>query len=196
MTLDDGAVVLPGTGYVFWNDEVNAEAPFADQAALAALDLEADTIGTGWENLGHTSTENNCKINKDGSEGDVKGTWQKKALRKMADTNIWSLLVTQLQFTNRSLDLYFGEGDISDPDWYWAQSDGTPVEGSVLVILVDGNVRVPILLPKVASTADAGPEFDPENFTELDVKMTALDAAGSKGLMGFFKAGLGTPAGP
>lgn len=198
MSLDDNAVLLPGTGFVFWNDTVGAEPPASTPAAIAALDLFADTLGVAgaWKNLGHTSLESNVAIGKDGSEGDVKGTWQRPNLRKMPDKNIWSVLVPALQFTNLTLDLYFGEGDQSDPDVYWVLPDAPVAEGALWVCLVDGPTRLPFLVPKVAAGADDAPEFDPENFTELPLKFTALDYASAKGLMGWYKSGLGTPALP
>lgn len=202
MTLDDNAVLLPGTGFVFFNDTVGAKAPAVTPATIAALDLFADTLpqaagGVGtttWKNLGHTSLESNIAIGKDGSEGDVKGTYQRPNLRKMPDKNIWSVLVPALQFTNLTLDLYFGEGDQSDPDAYWVIPDAPVAEGALWVCLVDGPTRLPFVVPKVAAGADDAPEFDPENFTELPVKFTALDYASAKGLMGWYKSGLGTPA--
>ena len=197
MALDDNAVVLPGIHYYFWNDTPNAPLPFTTQAQLAALDLEADFLGAanlGWTNLGHTSIENNSAITKDGSEGDIKGTVQRRNLRKLPDQNTWGLQVKALQATNLGLDLYFGAGNVDDEDWYWVKSNAKTLEGSIIVVLVDGDARVPLVLPKVSSTADDAPEFDTENFMEFPLKMTALDHASAKGLMGFFKAGLGTPA--
>lgn len=193
MSLDDNAVVLPGRGYVFFNDTPGAPPPAITPAAIDALDLEAATIATGWNNQGHTSSENNVSMVKDGDEGDVKGTWQKKALRKMPDEIIWGITAGHLQLSNETFDLYFGEGDISDPDAYHVLPSATPKKGALWICLVDGSVRVPLYVPKVAASSDDAPEFDPENFLEFSIKYTVLEHTGAAGLMSWYKAGLGTP---
>lgn len=193
MSLDDGAVVLPGRGYIFWNDTPGAPPPAATPTAIAALDLTSATIATGWNNSGHSSEENNVSLTKDGDEGDVKGTWQKKALRKMPDETIWGITAGLLQLSNETLDHYFGEGDISDADVYHVLPSATPKEGALWICLVDGNTRVPLYIPKASATSDDAPEFDPENFLEFSIKYTVLEHTGASGLMSWYKAGLGTP---
>lgn len=194
MALDDGAVVLPGRGYLFWNDTPGAAPPATTTAAIAALNLTAATQLTGWRNLGHTSRENNVALGKDGSEGETKGSWQATALRKLADEVIWNLSVSSLQLSNDTLDLYFGEGDISDLNMYHVLPSATPMEGALWLCLVDGADRVPLYLPKVSATSDDAPEFDPTAFMEFSIKMTVLEHAGALGLMSWYAAGLGTPA--
>ncbi|GAA3509968.1 hypothetical protein GCM10022234_00140 [Aeromicrobium panaciterrae] len=194
MALDDGAVVLPGRGYLFWNDTAGAAPPADTQVEIAALDLTAATLPTGWRNLGHTSRENNVALGKDGTEGETKGSWQSSALRKLADETIWSLTAASLQLSNDTLDLYFGEGDISDPDVYHVLPSATPMSGALYLVLVDGSVRVPLYLAKVSATSDDAPEFDPTAFLEFSIKMTVLEHNGAAGLMSWYAAGLGTPA--
>lgn len=194
MTLDDGAVILPGRGYLFLHDTPGSTFPAVTQAALDALNLEAATIGTGWKNFGHTSRENSVGLAKDGTEGETKGTWQRPNMRQTTPTTTWSLGIPALQIDNTILGLYFGDGDISDPDAFHVLPNASPQEKGLYLVLVDGSNRAGIGLPKVSVTSDDAPEFDPENFTEFSIKATVLDQAGSSGLMSWFKAGLGTPA--
>lgn len=193
MAFDDDAVVLPGRGYAFWNDTVDATPPADTPVEIAALDLDAATLATGWRNLGNTSRENNAAFTKDGSEGDIKGSWQRPSLRKLPDETFWGLTLAALQFTNDTMDLYYGEGDVSDPDVYWVLPGASPMVGSLYLVLVDGSLRVPLLIPKVSATSDDVPEFAPDEFTEFSIKFSVLEEATAKGLFAWFRAGLGTP---
>lgn len=194
MALTDGAVVLPGRGYIFTHDTPGSAFPATTDAELAALDLTASSVGTGWNNLGHTSLENAVSLNREGEEGEIKGTWQNPSLRKTADTNTWVINVNALQVENDILELYFGAGDVSDPDAFHAPLLATPVERGLYIVLVDGSSRAGLGVAKVAISADEAPEFDPENFLEFSLKMTVLEQSGADGIMSWFRAGLGTPA--
>lgn len=194
MAITDGAVVLPGRGYIFVNDTPGAVFPATTQAEVDALDLDAATIATDWVNLGHTSRENAVALNRDGEEGETKGTWQRPSFRKTAATNEWSFSVNALQVDNNVLDLYFGAGDISDPDAFHVPFTSVPEERALYLVLVDGTARLGWGVAKVAIEADEAPEFDPENFLEFSLKMTVLEESGAQGLMSLYKLGLGTPA--
>lgn len=195
MALDDDGVVLPGRGYLFYNNTPGALPPF-NTATVGAVDLDADAVGTGnniWSNFGHTSRENSVKLNRDAEDGEVKGTWQNPNLRKTKDQVSWSFTLPSVQMANHTFDMYFGEGDKSEEDVYWVTDDGDPIEGAFCLVLVDGSKRVPIYVPKVSYSGDDAPEFGAEDFVELSIKATVLKQASSKGLMGIYKAGLGTP---
>lgn len=195
MALDDDGVVLPGRGYLLYNETPGAPSPFT-AATVGAADLEADTIGsTGniWQNFGHTSRENSVKLNRDAEEGEMKGTWQKPNLRKTADQVNWSFTLPSVQMSNHTFDMYFGEGDKTEEDAYWVKSDAPVIEGALVLVLVDGAKRVPIYVPKVSYSGDDAPEFGVDDFVELSIKASVLDHTGAKGLMAIYKAGLGTP---
>lgn len=194
MTMTDGAVILPGRGYLFLHDTAGSVTPAATQTALDALNLEAATIGTGWKNFGHTSRENAVGLSKDGTDPETKGTWQKPNLRQTAGTTTWSLSIPALQLDNQVLGLYFGNGDITDPDAFHVIANASQQEKGFFLVLVDGNTRRALHLPKVSVGSDDAPEFDPENFIEFSLKATVLDASGAPGLMSWYGAGLGTPA--
>lgn len=194
MALTDGAVVLPGRGYVYTHDTPGTATPAATQAALDALDLDAATIATGWNNMGHTSRENSVALAKDGTDPETKGTWQKPNLRQTTGTTTWSLGIPALQIDNSVLAMYFGAGDITDPDAFHVLPNASPVEKAFFLVLVDGSSRTGLYLPKASVSSDDAPEFDTENFTEFSLKAVIEDHSGSSGLMSWYKAGLGTPA--
>lgn len=194
MALSDNAVMLPGRGYIFTHDDPGADPPADTQAELDLLDLTAATVGTGWGNMGHTSRENAVALDKEGDEPETKGTWQAPALRQTAATTIWKLGIPALQFDNDNLARYFGVGDISDPDAFHVIDGAAAVEGGLFVVLVDGASRAGLHLAKVSFGSDDTPEFDPEEFVEFPIIATILSHTGAKGLMSWYKAGLGTPA--
>jgi hypothetical protein len=194
MAITDTAVMLPGRGYLFRNDTVGAAPPATTQATLDALDLTAATLATGWNNMGHTSRENAVALDFDGDDPEVKGTWQSPSLRQTPGTRTWQLGIPALQFDNTTLEQYFGEGDISDPDVFWVLDGAANVEAGLFLVLVDGNSRAGLYQPKVSFSADEGLEADPEEFIEFPTLATVLSHTGAPGLMGWYKAGLGTPA--
>lgn len=193
MALTDGAVVLPGRGYIFTHDTPGQASPVADQAALDALDLDAATIATSWNNMGHTSRENAVALAKDGTDPETKGTWQKPNLRQTTGTTTWSLGIPALQIDNATLALYFGTGDITDADVFHVLPNASPQEKALFLVLVDGDTRAAIYIPKASISSDDAPEFDPENFVEFSLKAVIEDHSGAAGLMSWYAAGLGTP---
>jgi len=193
MALTDGDVVLPGRGFLFYNPTAGATPPFT-AATVGAADLEADTLGTGWANFGHTSEDNAVSMSRDVEEGQVKNTWQRRGLRKTRPKVTWGFNIPALQMSNHVFDMYFGAGDKSEEDVYHVVDDAPAIEGAFMLVLVDGDVRVPIYVPKVTYEGDDAPEFGTEDFTEFNIKATVLGHAGAKGLMSIYKAGLGTPA--
>lgn len=194
MALTDGAVILPGRGYVFTNDTPGATSPAVTQSALDALDLDAATLATGWNNMGHTSRENAVALAKDGDDPETKGTWQKPNLRQTPGSTTWSMGIPALQLDNSTLAMYFGDGDITDPDVFHVLANATPEEKGLFLVLVDGSSRSGLYIAKASISSDDAPEFDPENFVEFSLKATILDHTGASGLMSWYKAGLGTPA--
>jgi hypothetical protein len=193
MTMTDGAVILPGRGYLSLHDTPGTASPFATQAELDAIDLDTDAWATGWKNMGHTSRDDTVSLAKDGTDPETKGTWQKPNLRQTPGSTTWSLGIPALQLDNNILALYFGDGDITDPDVFHVLPGAAPQEKALALVLVDGSTRAGLYLPKVSVLGDDTPEFDPENFIEFSLKATVLDMTGSSGLMSWYRAGLGTP---
>lgn len=193
MALTDSAVILPGRGYLFSNATVGAAPPADTQAELDALVLDSATLATGWNNLGHTSRENSVALDKDGDDPEVKGSWQSSSLRQTAGSTTWFLNIPALQLDNEVLNLYFGEGDVADPDVFHVLPSASPEERALFVVLVDGANRAALYIPKASMSSDDAPEFNPEDFVEFTIRATILDHSGSNGLMSWYRTGLGTP---
>jgi hypothetical protein len=193
MALSDNAVIIPGRGYAFINDTVGAPAPADTPAEVAALDLEADTLATGWRNLGHTSRDNNVSLGRDGGETEVKGSWQNAALRTTKSAVIWAISIAALQIDNDVLRLYFGGGDATQPDSFGLPDAPVSQEVGLYVVMVDGATRLPLHFPKVDIGGSDAIEVDPENFLEFALTATVLKATGQD-LGRIYRAGLGDPA--
>lgn len=190
MALDSSAVVLPGTGYLFANDTPGAAPPATTASAIAALNLEAATLSTGWNNLGHTSRDNNVSLGKDGGDRTVKGTWQAPALRVAIDPITWSFNFKSVQITNDTLKMYFGGGTVSTVDRFDVPDSPTAQDKALWVCLVDGSYRLPIYIAKASLVGGDALEVDPEDFLELDIVATVVKYTGSP-LMSLYNDALG-----
>lgn len=193
--MDDDAVILPGKFYLFINRTAGAASPATTQAAIDALNLEGDIgVSGAYKNYGHTSLANNAELARDAEEGEIKGSVQRRNLRKTPDQITWSITANGMQMTNDGFDYFFGIGDSSDEDVYHVQSNAATVEGAAFLVLVDGDERVGLHVPKVDVRGNGNVTIGVEDFLELPTKLTFLDASGAAGVMSWYRAGLGTPA--
>lgn len=181
MPLTDSAVVIPGTGFMYL-----APAETAEPASLTAP-------AAPWVNLGHTSRDDGLTITRDGGDTEILGSWQNTALRERRDPTTFAITAFLHQVDNTVLELYFGPGDIADPDKFGVTDASATVEKALFVRIVDGANQVGLYVPKVSVGADDDVEVDVENFLAFPVRASVLQVTGSN-LMDFFAAGLGTPA--
>lgn len=193
MAMSDNAVIIPGRGYAFIHDTPGSAPPADTPAEVAALNLEAATLATGWNNLGHTSRDNNVSLGRDGGDAEVKGSWQNPALRTSKSPVIWTIGIAALQITNEVLTMYFGGGDVTQPDSFGLPDTPVSVERGLFVVMVDGSTRLPLYFPKVDFGGSDAIEVDPENFLEFALAATVLKASGAD-LGRIYRAGLGDPA--
>lgn len=178
MALNDNAVIIPGTGHVY----------FAPAGTPQPTSLTSP--GYPWVDIGHTSSDNNFKITKDGGDSNILGTWQNPALRERRDPVVYSLTFNLLQITNDTLSLYFGGGDASVSGKFGVSLVPTPQARAVFVRIVDGDVEVPLYIPKASVASDDDVEADVEKFLEFPVRATILGVTGQN-LMDWLGTGLG-----
>lgn len=178
MALDDNAVIIPGQGHVY----------FAPAGTPQPTDLTDP--GYPWVDIGHTSSDNNFKITKDGGDSNILGTWQNPALRERRDPVVYALTFNLLQISNETLSLYFGGGDASVSGSFGVSLTPKPQERALFVRIVDGDVEVPLYIKKVSVASDDDVEADVEKFLEFPVRATVLGVTGSN-LMDWIGADLG-----
>ncbi|MDN5930418.1 MAG: hypothetical protein L0I24_05045 [Pseudonocardia sp.] len=181
MALNDAAVLIPGTGFMYL-----APAETVQPASLTAP-------AAPWVNLGHTSREDGRTNPRDGGDSETLGTWQNTALRERRDPTTFAITAFLHQVDNSVLELYFGPGDIAEDGEFGVQDASATTEKALFVRIVDGANQVGLYLPKVSIGADDDVEVDVENFLAFPVRATVLQVSGSN-LMTFFGTGLGTPA--
>jgi hypothetical protein len=131
----------------------------------------------GWKNLGHTSREDMPEFGFDGGDTEVKGTWQKKRLREVAtgDPVADFVTVNLQQWDMDSLELYFGADSASTPGVFGVSGDFVPVEKALLIIIVDGDVRLGFYAPKASLKRDDSVDLPVDEFASLPVKATFLN---------------------
>lgn len=178
MALDDSAVIIPGTGYMFI-----APPETAQPASLTAP-------ASPWENLGHTSRDDGLTITRDGGDSETLGTWQNSALRERRDPTTLAITAFLHQVDNNVLELYFGTGDIATADEFGVIDASGTTQKALYVRIVDGTNEVGLYIPKVSIGSDDDVEIDVENFLAFPVRATVLQVTGSN-LMTFLGDGLG-----
>ena len=178
MALDDSAVLIPGTGYVY-------TAPIGTPAPTDFLAPESP-----WEDLGHTSIEDGLTITKDGGDSNILGTWRNPSLRDRRDPVNFAITIHLLQLTNETLAFYFGGGDTSVDGVFGVNLITQPQERAMFIRIVDGDVSAPLYVPRVSLASDDDVEVDVENFLAFPVRATVLGVTGSN-LMEWYGTNLG-----
>lgn len=182
MALNDGAVLIPGTGRVYL------------AAAGQAPPTDPRDPSDPWQIVGHTSREEGLTITRDSGDSEVKGTWENPALRERREPATWAITLQLHQVDNQSLELFFGAGDIDTPGVFGVNGVGDPVERGLFVRMIDGGAEAGLYVPRVSIGSDDDISIDVENFLAFPVRAQVLQVTGSN-LMEWYAAGLGaTPA--
>lgn len=183
MALNDNAVVTPSVGYIFTAAPGTA-AP--TQTELDTLDLETfDGLDPAWEQVGHTSLDDLPEFGFEGGDTEVKGTWQKKRLREVATGDPVADYVTIIleQFDSTALELYYGANaadPMLDPGVFGVDGEFVPVERAVLIIIVDGDVRIGFYAPKASIKRDDSIDLPSDEFAGFPIRATFLNYPGKR----------------
>lgn len=131
---------------------------------------------SGWMPLGHTSREDLPEFGFDGGDVEVRGTWQNEQLREVVTEPIADYLTMVLQqFDIDSFSLYYGK-DSSSTAGVFGVANGNPilVERALLVIIVDGDVKIGFYAPKASFRRDDSIALSVDEFSGLPVRATFL----------------------
>lgn len=178
MGMSDQAVVIPGQGFLY-------TAPVGTPRPTNLTDPESP-----WENLGHSSIDDNVTFARDGGDSNIMGTWQNPALRDRRDAVTFAVTVTLQQIDNNSLGLYFGGGDGSVAGVFTVAANAVPQEKALYIRIIDGDNEVGVYIPKTAIGSDDDVEFDVENFVGFPIRASILNVTG-QGLMDWLGEHLG-----
>lgn len=166
MALNNDAVILPGKGTVL---VAPVGTPLFD---VTAFDLATPTTYTGWDLIGHTSTDNAVALNRDGGDSTQRGSWWTPALRTSFDPSVWSMTVNSLQVDTTTLSLAFG-GGTATAGKYAFPSSTTPVDKAVVVLAIDTTGTLGWHMVKGSCVCGDPPSFDPTAFFEIQLSITA-----------------------
>jgi len=151
-----------------------------DSADLTGtLTLEETTAPNGWSNIGHTSREDMPEFGFDGGDTEVKGTWQNIALREVETESPADYLTLFLhQFDTESFELYYGKQSENtvNTKGVFGVAGGTkqPNEKALLIIIVDGDVRIGFYASKASVRRDDAIQMPSDEFAALPIRATFL----------------------
>lgn len=134
------------------------------------------TAPNGWSTLGHTSRGDLPEFGFDGGDTEVRGTWQNENLREIVTKPIADYLTLFLQqFDTQAFELYYGK-DASNQVGVFGVASGTvsPVEKALLIIIVDGDVKIGFYSPKASMRRDDSISLATDEFASLPVRATFL----------------------
>jgi len=182
MALTDGALVIPGVGYVY-----TAPAGTEKPASITAPP-------SPWVDMGHSTTDG-LTIGFEISTT-KRRTWRAPAgVRVSVDELAFSLGWTALQWDNDNLGAYFGGGDITAQGVFGIAKNPAPQERALLVRLVDGAASIGLYVAKAAITASGEASANGEDFAGLPLTAEVLDHASAAHLAELLADHLGAPAG-
>jgi hypothetical protein len=176
MTLDNTAVMRPGTGHFLLRTASTASPSFADLEAFVA---DTTDLPTGCVDLGHTSLNDVLAFEQDGGESTVIGSWQTKSLKEIVTSEaVDYFTTTALQLDNDTLALYYGAGDATVANEWSAPENFSTTEKGVTIVMFDGSDWVAIDCGRVSIRREAGLAPDPEYFLGLPLRFTLLSPSG------------------
>lgn len=193
MALNNAATLVVKTGR-FYIAPVGTEAP-ADAASILAPT-------TPWEELGHTSVEDILSWATEGGESTTLGSLQSPSLRTTSSARVESFTTTLLQWDEQSLPFYFGDNMELIPGstiFYGVNSNPTPIEKALLIVLRDGQNAFPIYAPSVSiARGDDLSIESTEDLAGLPISITLQNHNGNEWSFAVAPVGAvtGTPADP
>ncbi len=136
----------------------------------------------GWVPIGHTSQDDLPEFGYDGGDTEVKGSWQNANLRETEkDTPVDHVTVKLEQFDKNSLELYYGENASTTSGVFGVEGGGTrSVERALLVIVVDGTLKIGFYAPKASIRRDDSISLAKDDFGTLPIKATFLKMPGRR----------------
>jgi hypothetical protein len=193
VAVDSNALVIPGHATVF-HAPVNTAAP---ANPLEAFSLTADSVATGWNNLGHTSKDNTVSFAREGGDATSINTYLADAVRTVYSSVSWTLNIPALQFDQDVLDLAFN-GDFDTDNGYIIPGASSATASALFLLFEDSSGKLGFYIPNTTVTLGDVPSFSPDAFTELPLaasiqsaSSSVIPAAGGKpGIMKLYKTGL------
>jgi hypothetical protein len=160
----DSSFVIPKKGIILYAD------PDTEPVDFEGFDPLVPATYSGWK-LIDTSIENQVKIEYDGGEAEIKGTWWDASKRSVTTPRTTSFTINLVQLDLTAMELAYPGSDFSVMKKMVAiKPDAGSHDRAVQIISIDGDYRMSLYFGKSAVTAGEGPEFDKENFYEVQIR--------------------------
>jgi hypothetical protein len=155
--------------------DVDLDAPL-DAEPRVAVTVTDVTLPNNWRSIGHTSRGDLPELGYDGGDTEVRGTWQNESLREVETKPIADFLKMALhQFDVDSFELYYGkDGAAGEAGVFGVTGTAAPVEKALLIIIVDGDVKVGFYSPKASFRRDDSISLKTDEFAAIPVRATFL----------------------
>lgn len=180
--LVSGVSIVDSSGLtISWIGELLGTAPVLTATFTAgtspALAYTTVTAPNGWTQVGHTSREKMPEFGFDGGKLQLKGTWQRRALREVesGDPIEDSVKLELEQWDRNALELYYGADAASTSGVFGVDGSFTPVEKSFLTVLQDGDDKIGFYAAKASIQRDAAVALPIDDFAALPIKVTFLN---------------------
>lgn len=192
MSVDKTALIVPGHGTLFLAD-ANTAVP---DSPLTAFTLKG-TPPDGWENIGHTSTDNTAAFNRDGGDATQLDSWLEDGVETIYAATNWSLGFNPIQVDKNSLDLGFN-GWVDTDGGYVIPSTSDGLDKALFLLATDGTGALGFYMPDTNVNIGDAPSIDNAKFFEipLSASIHAADESviasnnGKSGLMKVYKTGM------
>ena len=189
MSMDSGAVFLPGRGTVFTAD------PGTTPFDYKTVDPRDPSTFEGWDCWGHTSRDNTVALSKDGGDSTQLGSWWDAAILDSRAPTSWSWTANSLQVDRTTMSMAFPGGEVRNGA-YWVPSADRTIEKAAFILMEDGSGnRMGIYLPHTPLALGDAPEIDIENFFEVQIAGSILSDDTSGDRIGFFHPKFDTTGG-
>jgi hypothetical protein len=197
MGADKNATIVPGHGTLFIADSNTALPGDNTNDILSAFSLLGDPPD-GWENIGHTSKDNQPAFTKDGGDKTVLDTWLVDNVDVVYSSTQWGLGINALQLDELGLDLAFG-GSFDTDGGYIIPASNDGQEKAGFLFMTDGTGSCGFYMPNSSYALGDAPSIDASKFMELPLSATILTvdddvipaaANGLSAIMKLFKNGL------
>lgn len=135
------------------------------------------TATNGWINIGHTGRKKLPEFGFEGGKLEVKGSWQKLRLREIqtGDPVVDSVKIELEQFDPVALELYYGEDSADTPGVFGVAGDFIPIECALLIVIMDGDIRIGFYAPRASVSRDASITLTEDDFGSLPIKASFLN---------------------
>jgi hypothetical protein len=192
MGVDKTALIVPGHGTLFIAD-ANTAVP---ASPLTAFTLKG-TPPDGWENIGHTSTDNTAAFNRDGGDATQLDSWLEDGVETIYAATNWSLNFNPIQVDKNSLDLGFN-GWVDTDGGYVIPSTSDGLDKALFLLATDGTGSLGFYMPDTNVNIGDAPSIDNAKFFEIPLAASIHAAdesviasnSGKSGLMKVYKTGL------